>query len=59
MGEVVSLDWVLDTCGVFGGVENWVEEAGDVWSDTFMRKMAAFLAGEKGRPRAMPPHVGL
>ena len=53
------MDWVLDTCGVFGGVENWVEEAGDVWSDTFMRKMAAFLAGEKGHPRAMPPHVGL
>ena len=31
-----------------------------MWSDTFMRRMAAFLAGEKGRPRAMPQtRVGL
>ena len=44
---------------VSGGVENRVDEAGEVWSDTFMRMTAAHLAGAKKRPRAMPPSVGL
>ena len=57
--EVVSVDWAFDNCDVSVGVENWVEEAGSVWSDAFMHKMVAYLAGEKGRPRAMPPRVGL
>lgn len=49
----------LDNCDVPGGVENGVEEAGGLWSDSFMRKMGAYLAAEKGRARAVPPLVGL
>ena len=46
MEEVVSVDCLVDNCDFSGGVKNWVEKAGDVWSDTFMRKMAAYLAGD-------------
>ena len=58
---VASEDWALYDCDISGVVENWVQEAGDVWSHTFTCKIAAYLAGEKGRegPRAMPPRDGL
>ena len=36
------MDWGLDNCEVSGGVENCVDEARDVWFDTFMRRMAAY-----------------
>ena len=59
----LSTDWTLDNCDVSvpGASRNGVEEAGDVWSDTFMRRMATYLAFRESPspPRAMPPRLGL
>ena len=57
--EVVSDGWACEHCDVSGAVGNWVEEAGEVWSDRFMGKMSLYLKGERGKPRAMPTRVGL
>jgi hypothetical protein len=57
--EVVTEDWAREHCDVSGCVSNWVDEAGDVWSDAFMRKMFLYCEQKKRKPRAMPTRIGL